>query len=308
MGQAPSDVPWEASRAAISRCIAQAPLLPSLCGAAGAMAAAAEFWATHLTPGQIGASSASLLLPEGRVLCITSITAQGCPAQVSSARRRRPPSPLPLPYLAPASPLAPGGALLMPGAATAHLAHNSRCMVKHSTPATLPARHPPRLPAPSAVQSMQRYPLWTDAVLTLVVSCGNRPPAQLWRSDWVRHKYDSMRMYWVPHFGGACYSPHVLRCGGSGCGAAPCWQGRVALCAALCCAASWLGSPPASAPATIWQHLPNVLPAHQSCRLQRRGDIHRLLHAARWHAAGRRDGALDWQQRPHSAHRGPPVV
>ena len=74
----------------VSRCnlIAQPPLLPSLCGAAGAMAAAAEFWATHLTPGQIGASSASLLVPDGRVLVITSITAQGCPAQVSSARRR----------------------------------------------------------------------------------------------------------------------------------------------------------------------------------------------------------------------------
>ena len=33
---------------------------------------------------------------------------------------------------------------------------------------------------------MQRFPLWTDAVLTLAVTCSNRPPAQLWRSDWVR--------------------------------------------------------------------------------------------------------------------------
>lgn len=57
---------------------------------------------------------------------------------------------------------------------------------------------------------MQRFPLWTDAVLTLAVSCGSHPPAQLWRSDWVRHKYDSARMYWVPHFGGACYSPNVV--------------------------------------------------------------------------------------------------
>lgn len=60
------------------------------------------------------------------------------------------------------------------------------------------------------LQSMQRFPLWTDAVLSLLVSCGNRPPTQLWRSDWVRHKYDSVRMYWVPHFGGACYAPNVL--------------------------------------------------------------------------------------------------
>ena len=100
------------------------------------------------------------------------------------------------------------------------------------------------------LQSMQRYPLWTDAVLTLVVSSNTSPPTQLWRSDWVggrvgatlgahnpppprypvfpflpllrppllllllllqvRHKYDSVRMYWVPHFGGACYSPNVL--------------------------------------------------------------------------------------------------
>lgn len=74
-----------------------------------------------------------------------------------------------------------------------------------------------------ALQSMQRFPLWTDAVLTLAVSSGNRPPAQLWRSDWVRHKYDSVRMYWVPHFGGACYSPNVLlRCGGACC----CWWGQ----------------------------------------------------------------------------------
>lgn len=37
----------------------------------------------------------------------------------------------------------------------------------------------------------------------------------------VRHKYDSVRMYWVPHFGGACYCPNVLlrcepACRGSG--------------------------------------------------------------------------------------------
>lgn len=64
---------------------------------------------------------------------------------------------------------------------------------------------------------MQRFPLWTDAVLSVAVSCGSAPPSQLWRSDWVRHKYDSVRMYWVPHFGGACYSPNVLlRCGGGG--------------------------------------------------------------------------------------------
>ncbi|KAI7841081.1 hypothetical protein COHA_005308 [Chlorella ohadii] len=33
-------------------------------------------------------------------------------------------------------------------------------------------------------------------------------------SSHVRHKYDSVRMYWVPHFGGACYSPNVLLSGG----------------------------------------------------------------------------------------------
>ena len=47
-------------------------------------------------------------------------------------------------------------------------------------------RAAPSLPPVVPPQSMQRFPLWTDAVLTLAVTCGNRPPAQLWRSDWVR--------------------------------------------------------------------------------------------------------------------------
>lgn len=58
-------------------------------------------------------------------------------------------------------------------------------LIAKATASFRPTSHrswrPPCLP-----QSMQRFPLWTDAVLTLVVTCGNRPPAQLWRSDWVR--------------------------------------------------------------------------------------------------------------------------
>ncbi|PRW44488.1 nucleolar complex 4-like protein [Chlorella sorokiniana] len=109
-------------------------------------AACAADWAgwalATLTP-TLGSAQCSIAIPPGQLLRVSSISAQGCPAQ-----------------------------------------------------------------------SMQRFPLWTDAVLTLAVTCGNRPPAQLWRSDWVRHKYDSVRMYWVPHFGGACYSPNVLLSGG----------------------------------------------------------------------------------------------
>lgn len=55
-------------------------VLPTL-GEAPA-AAMLEFWSTQLTPGLVGGAAASLIVPEGKVLCITSITAQGCPAQV----------------------------------------------------------------------------------------------------------------------------------------------------------------------------------------------------------------------------------
>jgi hypothetical protein len=225
-----------------------------------------DFWSCQLTPGLVGGAAASLIVPEGRVLCITSITAQGCPAQVRCRRGSlcsthllhlagQPGSTREAQRLQLQSRLRgqqPAGVRRWQ---LASRCHHQRASCTNSTAvasrfgslaafvsdratgwrgrhswdgrAPVPARHlwirrsagstlthpalplvPPRLPA--LPQSMQRFPLWTDAVLTLAVSAGNRPPAQLWRSDWVRHKYDSVRMYWVPHFGGACCSPHVL--------------------------------------------------------------------------------------------------
>lgn len=239
-----------------------------------------EFFSTQLTPGLVGGAAASLIIPEGKVLCISSISAQGCPAQVRPlhCRQLERSGPAGLAQLlamhatcrrvliyaderqvqavqAPAWLLAQQ-ALPLAGGTVPHLLltllrpaplpfgsiplgkllqqpalpllqpvpSSSLCCLSGPSDHSLPllsamphhpaaANPPPLLSAPPLTplsQSMQRFPLWTDAVLSLVVSCGNRPPTQLWRSDWVRHKYDSVRMYWVPHFGGACYAANVL--------------------------------------------------------------------------------------------------
>lgn len=108
-----------------------------------------SFFSATLTP-TLGSAQCSIAIPPGQLLRVSSISAQGCPAQVRrvAAARRRPAALLPPAGLLGRLPAAKRFAHLMHGGPATGPTRAPRFALLAPPPPALPAGAPPALPQP----------------------------------------------------------------------------------------------------------------------------------------------------------------